>query len=107
MRWHLIPAGLDRTGDGDIDDPEDFRTGAQTHAFFIFNAAERDRENEKLQRHERKHVWQAMVWGPLYPFIYASNFAWNKWIKKQSNIDAYKNIWFEKQARAAESIRTG
>ena len=63
VRWNLIPKGFDRTGDGDVDDPKDFKTGAQTHGFIIFYRDERTSRRESLRCHERVHVVQCMVLG--------------------------------------------
>ena len=98
VRWHVIPEGFDRTGDGDIDDPEDFRTGAQTHGFIIFYRDKHQRDRGDLREHERVHVLQCMILGGvLYPLLYGLSFAINL-ARGQGTVVAYKNIWFERQA---------
>jgi hypothetical protein len=100
VRWHLIPRGLDRTGDGDVDDPEDFRTGGQTHGIIIFLRDEEAREGVRLGNHERVHVVQCMIFGGvLYPLMYGLSCGFNL-CRGQSMSDAYHNCIFEKRARA-------
>lgn len=110
VRWHLIPRGMDRTGDGDIDDPEDFRTGGQTHAWFVFLRDEEQRKSLRLGNHERMHTVQEMIFGPLYPVIYGLDFFCRLFAaclrddyRDVAVANAYYNIWFERWARRNET----
>lgn len=50
------------------------RPGAQTHGWLILYASERAREVVPLRAHERVHVVQAFVGGPLYALAYGACF---------------------------------
>lgn len=103
VRWSLIPKGLDRTGDGDIDDPQDFRTGAQTHGGFVFVADEHQWSRADLEHHEETHVWQCFVLGGiLHPLTYGLSFLINR-LRGMDTADAYRNIWHERQAYRREA----
>ena len=95
---HIIPQGIDRTGDGDVDDPEDFRTGAQTHGIIIFYADEYQRLRPDLVAHERTHVWQGMLFGPLYPLTYGVFFL-GLLVIMRNIVRAYRAIPWEQWAR--------
>jgi len=99
VRWHLIPKGMDKTGDGDLDDPEDFVTGGQTHGIIIFYADEYQAQRQRLRCHERIHVLQCMIFGGLlYPLLYGlSSMA-----AAFSGDDYYRDNHFEVWARAWE-----
>jgi hypothetical protein len=98
VRRHLIPEGIDRTGDGDIDDPEDFRTGGQAHGGFMFHASERQWDREDHVHHEETHVWQCFVLGGvLYPLTYGLSYAINR-LRGMNAAKAYRSVWHEKQA---------
>jgi hypothetical protein len=101
VRWHIIPEGMDRTGDGDCDDPEDFITGAQTHGCIIFCRDEKQAASARLQNHERVHIAQSMVLGPLYPLLYGI-LCLVMLIKHRSTMKAYWMNPLEVQARAHE-----
>lgn len=70
VKRRLIPEGMDQTGDGDLDDPEDFVTGAQTHGLFIFYRDDNVWDWKRLKAHELTHVFQGMIFGPFYPILY-------------------------------------
>lgn len=54
----------------------------------------------RLVRHELEHVYQAMRWGPLFPFLYLASMA----IAAARGQRAYADCYFERQARAAEVV---
>lgn len=54
--------------------------------------------DKRLVRHELEHVYQAMRWGPLFPFLYLGSMLVAKLQGKRS----YADCWFEVQARKAE-----
>jgi hypothetical protein len=110
VRWHngclhfiagrIIPKGIDRTGDGDIDDPEDFRTGAQTHWFMTWFADEIQWLRASLIEHEEWHVHDEDRWGPIYPTSYVGHFLINVVRFKGNIARAYQEIVWERRARA-------
>jgi hypothetical protein len=103
VRWHLIPRGMDRTGDGDLDDPEDFLTGGQTHGAVIFLCDENQRNDMRLHHHERHHVVQAMILGfILYPLGYGVSCLIGL-CKGKGIAGASQDCWFERWARAMEN----
>jgi len=96
VRWSLIPKGFDRTGDGEINDPEDWYTGAQTHGVIKFFAGEG--QIQRHDYHEQVHVWQCMIFGPLYGLIYGLDWLVQLlWLRDTAV--AYEAIWFERWAR--------
>ncbi len=94
----LIPAGFDRTGDGDIDDPDDFRTGGQTHGQLRFFRDEYQLARPVLMSHEGRHTVQEMVFGPFYPLIYGVTFLWHL-ARLRDVAAAYLAVPFEVDAR--------
>lgn len=52
----------------------------------------------KTRIHEHRHVYQVMRWGPVFPFAYYGHSAWC-WLTGRR---AYRDNWFERDARAAE-----
>lgn len=79
------------------------RPGAQTHGWLIFYAGERQRRHAPLRVHERVHVLQAFVGGPLYTLSYGLHWLWlfargggegtqPRWQW------AYRRVWAEQQA---------
>ncbi len=79
------------------------RPGAQTHGWLIFYATERQRRHAPLRVHERVHVLQAFVGGPLYTLSYGLHWLWlfplaggdghaPRWRR------AYYRVWAERQA---------
>jgi hypothetical protein len=88
--------------------PRDFNVAAFTWAFFIFTRHDlQDRFSEdpntwrwhnRLVRHEMEHVYQAMRWGPLFPFLYLGSMA----VAAIQGKRAYADCYFEIQANEAE-----
>jgi len=75
-----------------------FETAAQTHGVLIFYVA----LSKRLRRHERRHVLQCIILGGvLYPAAYGLLYVVGL-CQGKSALEAYKAIWFEKNARAAE-----
>lgn len=98
VRWSLIPKGFDTNRDGDLDDPEDFRTGGQTHGCFMFHSDERQWDRADHVHHEETHVWQCMVLGfLLHPLIYGCSYVVNR-LRGMDPETAYKNVLQERQA---------
>lgn len=97
VRWQLIPKGFDATGDGKVDDPKDWYTRGQTHGVIKFFSDEDQQRTLHLSYHEQVHVWQSMIFGPLYGVLYGLDFLtkmlWYRDVKK-----AYLSILFERWA---------
>lgn len=80
------------------------RPGAQTHGWLIFYRDEQQRRHASLRVHERVHVLQAFVGGPLYTVSYGLHWLWlfvlagpgdghpPRWKR------AYYEVWAERQA---------
>lgn len=94
----LIPAGFDRTGDGDIDDPDDFITGGQTHWFMVWFRDKEQWNNNKLVKHENRHGWQEKLWGVLFGVSYVGHFLINL-ARYRDVTKAYMQIVWERDAR--------
>lgn len=77
------------------------RPGAQTHGFLVVYASSAARRYLPLRRHERVHVVQAFVGGPLYAILYGCTFVAN-FLKSQDWHSAYEAIPFEVSARKYE-----
>lgn len=79
------------------------RPSAQTHGWLILYADARVRESPRLRAHERVHVVQGFVGGPLFPIAYGLSFlvlfAADRF---RSWRNAYLAIPFERHARAVE-----
>ncbi len=57
---------------------------------------------KRLQRHERRHIWQQRWFGPvLFLLLYGLMFIVN-YIKERNYFRAYWKIWFEEDARQHE-----
>ena len=54
--------------------------------------------DKRLVRHELEHVFQAMRWGPLFPFLYLGSMAVSYFQGKSP----YRDSYFERKAREAE-----
>ena len=59
VRWRLIPRGV-----------EGMEVGAQTHGALVFYADATAALSPRLRNHERYHVAQGMLFGPLFPVLY-------------------------------------
>ena len=94
----IIPEGFDRTGDGDVDDPEDFRTGAQTHWFMTWYYDENHWNYEPLVDHEDRHIDQELLFGPFYGLTYVGHFLINL-ARFRDAAKAYQEIIWERDAR--------
>lgn len=78
------------------------RPGAQTHGWLIIYASESLRTIKTLRAHERTHVVQGFVGGPLYVVAYVWCFLWLFAVGEFKNWRAaYEANPFEKHARAA------
>jgi len=95
----LIPRGFDRTGDGDLDDPEDFITGGQTHWRFVWFVDEDAWNRAKLVKHEERHVSQESLLGPFFGLLYVGHFLVNLARSDGDVTKAYKDICLERDAR--------
>jgi hypothetical protein len=94
----LIPKGWDQTGDGDIDDLADFRTGAQTHGWIIFYRDYAAARHPLLREHEETHVLQGYIGGVFYVLAYA----FSSLVMLISGKHYYHDNWFEKHANRRE-----
>ena len=80
------------------------RPGAQTHGFLIFYRDERQRGRARLRVHERVHVLQAMIGGPLYTLSYGLHWLWLFAVAFDGDDErprwqrAYYRVWAERQA---------
>jgi len=73
--------------------------GAQTHGFVIFYSHNEFRARPGLRVHERVHVVQGMLGGPLFVLAYGLHFLWLwAWSGFGPWWPAYKRICFERQA---------
>jgi hypothetical protein len=77
------------------------RPGAQTHGFLVVYASGASRRFLPLRRHERAHIVQGFLGGPLYVILYGLTFAWN-YLRLREWRAAYLAIPFEKYARSIE-----
>jgi hypothetical protein len=88
---------------------------AQTWGWLIFYTVSIDdapaigfRDNYRLRAHERAHVVQGFVGGPLFLIAYAACFVWLYLARLDDELEwrdwrpAYRAIPFERWARAAE-----
>jgi len=69
--------------------------GGQTYGWVIFLRDERMLEHAELAVHERGHVVQALLLGPLFPVAYGILFAINYAHFRSDWRKAYRYIWFE------------
>jgi hypothetical protein len=71
------------------------RVGAQTWGWLIFYRDEEMMARDPLRVHERVHVVQALIGGPLFPIAYGLHFLWlwalwgNEWEI------SYRRVWAE------------
>jgi len=70
---------------------------AQTHGWIIYYRDDSYRRNESMRVHERVHVLQGFVGGPLFLLAYGLHFIW-LFAKKRSFQRAYRAVWAEKKA---------
>lgn len=72
---------------------------AQTFGFFIAYNDGKARGAGRIRVHERVHVWQSLMWGPLFPLMYGGHWVY-LWIKAgfKGWQKAYYSIWAEKTA---------
>lgn len=84
-----------------------FRPIAMTHGVLIFTWRPLGDQNpassmmlydRALLRHEMAHVKQAMLWGPIFPFLYLGSMA----VAKLQGKRPYADCVFEAAARRAE-----
>lgn len=78
-----------------------FHVAAFTLGVVVTHDRDAGPRDPRLLAHERAHVWQALVLGPLFLPAY---FLASGWALLRGG-DAYLDNWFEVHARAAE--RTG
>lgn len=82
------------------------RPGAQTHGWLIFYRDEQQRRSKGLRVHERVHVLQAFVGGPLYTLSYGLHWLWlfafppraSGPVTRPRWQRAYYGVWAERQA---------
>jgi hypothetical protein len=80
------------------------RPGAQTHGAVIFFASEAHRDRADLRVHERVHVLQGFLGGPIYVLAYVFHFAWLFAFAPKEPAEeprwkrAYRRIYFERIA---------
>jgi len=80
-----------------------FKPGAQTHGWLILYRDESARNNKRLRVHERTHVKQGFLLGPLYVIAYVIHFLYRYTRTGFKDwYTAYEGIYFEKKAREAE-----
>ena len=85
-----------------------FRPNAQTHGWMIYYSGINERESAELRVHERVHVVQGFLLGPLFPILYGLMFAWYFLRSpKDGWYPAYMKIPFEKQAYPIGHRKTG
>lgn len=77
------------------------RPGAQTHGFLVVYASSAARRFLPLRRHERAHVVQSFVGGPLYAILYGLFFL-GLFAYHRDWRTAYRANPFERQARGYE-----
>ncbi len=84
------------------------RPAAQTHGFLIVYADEDARADIEIRVHERVHVVQGMIGGPLYVIAYGLTFLWfYLWNVRAGWYAAYMRIPFERQAYPIGRTRKG
>ena len=71
---------------------------AQTLGWIIFIRDEEAARRSDLQVHERVHVVQYLLLGPLFLPLYGLEYAWLRWGRGLSDVDAYLQLWSERQA---------
>lgn len=72
--------------------------GAQAQGCIVIYRDHERLTRQRLRRHERVHVKQAFVWGPLFFIAYPAASVW-AWMQGK---DIYRDNYFEIQARAGE-----
>ncbi len=78
------------------------RPAGQTWGWLIYFSDERARSREDLQVHERVHVRQGMIGGPLFLLAYGVHFLF-LWVRYRFDWKrAYFDVWAEKQAYRAQ-----
>jgi len=104
--WRWSSGCLEVIADRIIGNP-----AAQTHGWLIFYSNEETRELRRLRAHERVHVVQGFIGGPLYVLAYSASFLWH-WIRlKLADASApwlwaYQLNWFEDMAYRLEDEET-
>ncbi|UCC74950.1 MAG: hypothetical protein JSV86_10490 [Gemmatimonadota bacterium] len=88
------------------------RPGAQTWGWFIVYRTEAHVAKAPLRVHERVHVAQGMVGGPLFLLAYGLHFliefAWTARFRPSRWYDAYRRVWAERMAyRIEDEFRRG
>ena len=95
------------------------RPAAQTFGIVIWYASERDRQSERLRRHERVHTLQAFIGSVFFALAYGLHFLWLLvFVPKDAPTTrrgkpaprwwrAYWGIWAERRARAKENDPNG
>ena len=98
--WHLRDGCLEAISSRDlIGGPW---VGAQTHGWIVFYRDQDMYLRKSLRIHERCHVAQGLVGGPLYMLAYGIHFLWLWKVKGLEWKAAYRNIVFEAQAYRIE-----
>ncbi len=77
---------------------------AQTHGWLIFYDSEAMRQYAPIRTHERVHVVQGFIGGPLYVVAYLACHVW-MWVATRSFWSAYNENPFEKMAYRRMSRR--
>ena len=72
--------------------------GAQTFGWIIFCRDEHQRSRSSLAVHERVHVVQGFILGPLFLPLYGLPFLWCYYVRGYTFDRAYRAIWAEVQA---------
>lgn len=84
------------------------RPAAQTHGWLIVYADKYARADTEIRVHERVHVVQGMIGGPLYVLAYGLTFVWHLlWDPSAGWYAAYMRIPFERQAYPIGRTRKG
>lgn len=79
-----------------------FQVNAYTLGAVITYSADDGPETDWLVRHERVHVVQTLILGPLMAVLYPGASAWALFSRREP----YRDNWFEVQARRAEGPRS-
>ena len=72
--------------------------GAQTFGWAIVYKDAEAQESPQYAIHERVHVFQSLIGGPLFLLAYGIHFLWLWLVKGYYWQDAYNLIWFEVKA---------
>lgn len=82
--------------------PKSYTNFAITLGSRCFYSVPKVRVSDSWRKHEDCHKAQfKRCWYIGFPFVYCFGYIWNR-LKRQSHLNAYRNIPFEIEARKAE-----